>query len=104
LERKKEIGIMKAIGARNSDIFLQFLIEAGLVGTIGGLIGVLIGVNIGLLGTFAINNYIGSENIPQINFVLIFSALIGSFIIGCISGILPALKAARQKPVEALRG
>lgn len=103
LERKKEIGIMKAIGARNSDIFFQFLIEAGLVGTIGGLLGVLIGINIGLLGTIAINNYIGSEAPLKINFILIFSALAGSFIIGCVSGILPALKAAKQKPVEALR-
>jgi len=103
LERKKEIGIMKAIGARNSDIFIQFFIEAGLVGLIGGIIGVFIGVDIGLLGTIGINKYIGAETPLKINFVLVFSALAGSFIIGCVSGILPAIKAAKQKPVEALR-
>lgn len=103
LERKKEIGIMKSVGARNSDIFTQFLIEAGLIGLIGGVIGVFIGADIGLLGTLTINNYIGAETPLQINFALVFSALAGSFIIGCISGILPALRAASQNPVEALR-
>lgn len=103
MERRKEIGIMKAIGARNSDIFLQFFIEAGMLGLIGGLVGVIAGVGIGYLGTLGINYFIGSETAPSINFILIFTTLIGSFIIGAIAGITPAMKAARQNPVEVLR-
>jgi len=104
MERKKEIGIMKAIGARNSDIFLQFLIESGMLGLIGGIVGVIAGIGIGYLGTLGINYFIGSETTPGINFILISTTLIGSFIIGAIAGITPAMKAARQNPVEVLRG
>jgi len=104
LERKKEIGIMKAIGARNSDIFYQFLIEAGMMGLIGGVIGIILGVSMGFLGINAINNFIGATTKPQINFWLIGLSLMGSFFIGAISGIVPALNAARQNPVDALRG
>lgn len=104
LERKKEIGVMKAIGARNSDIFFQFFIEAGLLGLIGGLIGVIFGVFIGYFGTLAINSFLGSQASPQINLILVSSALLGSFILGSIAGIVPAMQAAKQNPVEALRG
>ncbi len=103
LERRKEIGIMKAVGARNSDIFIQFMIESGLMGFLGGFAGVLIGIIIGVLGSLAINNYIGAATTPQINFVLVTGALLASFAIGSISGIVPAMKAARQNPVEVLR-
>ncbi|MFA4960707.1 MAG: ABC transporter permease [Candidatus Pacearchaeota archaeon] len=104
LERRGEIGIMKAIGAKNSQIFFQFLIEAGLLGLVGGALGVICGVGIGYLGIVGINNFLGSEMTPEINFLLIFGSLIGSFIIGSVSGILPAMRAANQNPVEALRG
>jgi len=103
IERKKEIGIMKAIGARNSDIFLQFFVEAGMLGLIGGLIGIIAGVIIGFFGTMGINYFIGTETKPTINFILIFATLAGSFLIGSISGIAPAMRAARQNPVEVLR-
>ncbi|MEK6850463.1 MAG: ABC transporter permease [Nanoarchaeota archaeon] len=104
LERKKEIGTMKAVGAKNSDIFYQFTIEAGILGLIGGLLGAALGTAVGYFGTAAINNFIGSQMSPNINFMLIFLALLGSFIIGAVSGILPALRAAKLNPVEALRG
>lgn len=104
LERKKEIGIMKAIGAKNSHIFYQFLVESGLLGFVGGLAGVIAGVILGYAGTTAVNNFIGSTAPPAINLPLIFSALIGSFVIGAAAGIIPALRAANQNPVEALRG
>lgn len=103
MERKKEIGIMKSIGARNSDIFYQFLIEAGILGMVGGLLGALIGTALGYYGVLAISNFIGSTLEPTINIPLIILALIGSFIIGAISGVLPALRAAKLSPVEALR-
>lgn len=104
LERKRQIGIMKAIGAKNSDIFLQFFIESGLMGLIGGFIGVIFGVTIGYFGTMGINNFVGSQAKPSIDFILVAFTLIGSFIIGCIAGIIPAMNAAKQKPVDSLRG
>lgn len=104
IERKKEIGIMKAIGARNEQIFAQFFVESGFLGLIGGLIGVLLGIGMGYVGTYGINNWLGSSISPEISFSLIFFSLLGSFLIGAISGIAPAMKAARQNPVEALRG
>ncbi len=104
LERKKEIGIMKAIGARNSQIFNQFFVESGLLGLVGGAVGVLFGIIIGEAGTILINNFIGAEVKPAIDFSLIFFSLLGSFLIGAVAGIIPALRAAKQNPVEALRG
>ena len=104
MERKKEIGIMKSIGARNEHIFMQFFIEAGLLGLIGGIVGAILGTLIGVLGTLGINNFIGGELKPVIDFMLIGIALLGSFIIGAVSGIVPAMKASKQSPVDALRG
>ncbi len=103
MERRKEIGIMKAIGAKNSQIFFQFLIEAGLLGTIGGIIGVSIGTFLSYTGTILIGNYIGSDLSFNINILLIIFVLTGSFLIGAISGISPAMQAAKQNPVEALK-
>ncbi len=104
LERRKEIGVMKAIGARNSQVFLQFFIEAGLLGFFGGLAGAAMGLAVGYIGTIAINNFAGSSVTPKIDFLLLSFSLAGSFLIGSIAGILPAMRAARQNPVEALRG
>jgi len=104
LERKKEIGIMKSIGARNEHIFMQFFIEAGLLGLIGGFVGAIFGTLIGIVGTLGINNFIGGELKPTIDFMLIFFSLLGSFLIGALSGIVPAMKASKLNPVDALRG
>jgi putative ABC transport system permease protein len=104
LERKKEIGIMKAIGARNSQIFLQFFIESSLLGLVGGIVGVAVGSLIGVMGSYAINDFLGASIKPIINLNLIFATLVGSFIIGGIAGIYPAMNAAKQNPVEAIRG
>lgn len=104
LERKKEIGIMKSIGAKNNQIFLQFLIESGLLGLIGGFIGAFFGIIIGIVGINALNNFLGAELNFTIDYMLIFYALLGSFIIGAVAGIIPAMNAAKQNPVEALRG
>lgn len=102
LERKKEIGIMKAIGAKNKDVFYQFFIEAGLLGFIGGMIGILVGLGAGYLGVYSIKEFLGVSTKMTINYFLISFALIGSFLIGSLSGIIPALNAAKQNPVDAL--
>lgn len=104
LERRKEIGIMKAIGARNENIFFQFFIESSLLGLMGGIAGALFGTALGFLGTLVINSFIGTDVRPAISFSLIFFSLLGSFLLGGLAGISPAMKAAREDPVEALRG
>ena len=104
LERKQQIGIMKAIGAKNSDIFLQFLVESGMLGFIGGLVGVVVGSVISFFGTKGIARFLGSEINPEINLIFIIIILIGAFIIGAIAGIIPAMQAAKQNPVDSLRG
>ncbi len=103
LERTKEIGIMKSIGARNSDIFLLFFIESGLLGAIGGLIGIIIGISVSKLVEFAAAS--AGITFFQVFFpwYLMIGALLFSFIVGAISGTLPAIQASKLKPVDALR-
>ncbi len=103
LERRREIGIMKAIGARNEHIFYQFFIEAGILGFVGGLLGIALGIGISYLGTSAINGFLGSSTKPNFNLVVMFFAMMGSFAIGSLSGTIPAMNAAKENPVEALR-
>lgn len=104
LERRKEIGIMKAIGGTNGQVFMQFFFESGMLGLVGGLIGAIFGTIISIVGTIGINIFIGADLSPIIDPVLIGGALIGSFIVGSSAGIVPAMNAAKQNPVEALRG
>jgi putative ABC transport system permease protein len=104
LERRKEIGIMKAIGAKNSQVFMQFFFESGMLGLMGGLVGVILGTLIGIGGVAGINGFLGAELKPVIDIMLIGGALAGSFIVGAVAGIVPAMNAAKQNPVEALRG
>lgn len=103
LERRKDIGIMKAIGATDGQIFLQFFIESGMLGLIGGLVGVVIGTLIGWGGITALGNFLSTELELEINWILMGAVFVCSFIIGGIAGISPAMKAAKQNPVEALR-
>lgn len=104
VERKKEIGIMKSIGARNGHIFMMFFVESGFMGLVGGVLGVVAGLAIGWFGTVGINNYVGATTAPSVDYFLILGVLIGSFLVGAGAGIVPAMHAARQNPVEALRG
>jgi putative ABC transport system permease protein len=104
MERTKEIGVMKAIGAKNSHILTIFLIESGIYGMIGGGIGVLIGIGIAKLVEYIAAQQLGSALLQaSLSPFLIFGALLFSFIVGCISGIAPSYRASRFKPVEALR-
>jgi putative ABC transport system permease protein len=104
VERTRQIGIMKSIGARRSTIFLLFLIESGLLGAVGGLLGILFGVGIAklisVLGTVLLDTDLLKASVPL---SLALVAFLFSFVIGSVSGILPALRASRLPPVEALR-
>jgi ABC-type antimicrobial peptide transport system permease subunit len=68
------------------------------------LVGVIFGTLIGVIGVAGINGFLGAEIAPTIDFILIIGTLIGSFLIGAVAGIAPAMSAAKQNPVEALRG
>jgi len=103
LERTREIGIMKAIGAKNADIILLFLIEAGVLGLLGGIIGTAIGLGMSKSIEFAAFYFGYSFFKVQISMFLIIGSVLFSFIVGSIAGILPALRAAKLSPVEALR-
>lgn len=104
LERTKEIGIMKAVGARNSDILLLFLVESGLLGLFGGFIGIVIGLGFAKAVEFIISNNLGVDLLKvAIDPVLITGSLLFAFVIGSLSGMFPARQAARMKPVDALR-
>ena len=105
LERKKEIGTMKAIGARNSNILLIFLFESGLLGLVGGIIGALIGAGIALGVAAGANAAFGSDIIAiSISIPLVFSVITFSFLIGILSGVIPSYQASKLRPVDALRG
>ncbi|HLF53948.1 MAG TPA: FtsX-like permease family protein, partial [Candidatus Nanoarchaeia archaeon] len=102
LERTKDIGIMKAIGAKNLDIFEIFLIESGLIGLVGGLFGTILGSVIALIiGQFSKNA--GFLLNIKIEFLVLVFGLLFAFIVGMLSGVLPAMQAARLKPADALR-
>ncbi len=103
LERTKEIGIMKSIGARNSYILLIFFIESGFLGLIGGSIGMLVGYGLAQIGAFAIAAAGYSFLKPYFPWWLIVSCLAFSFFVGAASGFFPARAASKLKPVDALR-
>jgi len=101
LERRKEIGVMKAIGAKTNDILNMFLLEAGLIGLIGGILGTIGG----FLLAFAVNavgKQLGADLAIAFNLQIILIALGFSFVIGLISGFLPAYRASKQEAVDAL--
>ncbi len=104
IERTKEIGVMKAVGARNSDIVKIFTIESGLLGLIGGLGGIIIGLGIAKLIEFVAVHQLGTSLLQVATpWYLFVGSLFFSFIVGAISGIIPAVHASRIRPVEALR-
>ncbi len=103
VERTREIGIMKAVGARNSDVAAVFLIESGLLGAVGGLIGIILGVCLALVAEFAASQALGSGIFKAaFSIELLAGALLFSFFVGAFSGLFPAMRASSLKPVEAI--
>ncbi len=97
LERTKEIGIIRAIGATEEDVILQFLSESVLISVGGGVIGIIVGV----IGAYVIEIVSGIETVLSINSIALSFFI--AVIVGLIFGIFPAKAAANKKPIEALR-
>ncbi len=104
LERYREIGVMKAVGARNSDILAIFLIESGMLGLVGGIIGVALGMGVSKAIEYIAVYQVGT-NLLQAAFppYLIIGCLLFAFLAGAVSGTFPAWQASQIKPVQALR-
>jgi putative ABC transport system permease protein len=108
LERRREIGVLKALGASDQDVRQLFFAEAGVMGLLGGVMGVVLGWGIGHAIQLATNYYLSQQQIPPENIWsvpvwLVASAIAFSLLVSLAAGIYPASRAARLDPVEALR-
>ena len=108
LERRREIGILKALGAADSEIRKLFFVEAGVMGLIGGLFGVALGWLIGFGMNFATNVYLRRQALPPLTvssvpWWMVAAAIAFSIAVSLAAGLYPASRAARLNPVEALR-
>jgi putative ABC transport system permease protein len=108
LERRREIGILKALGASDLDVKKLFFFEAGAMGIVGGALGVALGWMIGQVINAGTNFYMHRQNLPSANFWavpwwLVVFALLFSLLVSLVSGLYPAARAAKLDPVQALR-
>jgi putative ABC transport system permease protein len=108
LERRREIGILKALGAADRDVKQLFFVEAGVMGLFGGVLGVGFGWFIGRALTWATNIYLHRQNLPSahvfsVPWWLVLGAIAFAVAVSLAAGLYPATRAARLNPVEALR-
>jgi putative ABC transport system permease protein len=108
LERRREIGILKALGAADRDVRRLFFAEAGVMGLVGGILGVALGWLIGSALTFGTNVYLRRQELPPIDLSsipwwMVAGAIGFSVAVSLAAGIYPASRAAKLNPVEALR-
>jgi ABC-type lipoprotein export system ATPase subunit len=108
LERTKEIGVLKALGARSRDVLLLFVAEAAVIGLAGGLIGALAAVGLARLGNTAVDRLTqgvaaGGLDVFRPDWLVVVAALALAVLLSTVSGLLPAVRAALQDPVKALR-
>jgi putative ABC transport system permease protein len=108
LERRREIGVLKALGAADSDVQQLFFVEAGVMGLFGGILGVLFGWLLGRALTFGTNLYLQRQNLNPIELSsvpwwLVLTALAFAVLVSLAAGLYPAARAAKLNPVDALR-
>jgi putative ABC transport system permease protein len=101
-QRTREIGVMKAVGATRKQIMLLFMIESGIIGAIGGILGAVSGIGISRLASGFIAGSLGLEFSASASPELVFGSVFFAFLVGMVSGVFPARKAARLEPAEAL--
>ena len=103
LERRREIGILKAVGARDGQVLTLFLIDSGVMGLVGGVLGLAIGAGLSFLGAKLVGPMLGVTSFsPAFSVGLIAGVLAFSFVLGSLSGAWPAWRGSRLDPVEAL--
>jgi putative ABC transport system permease protein len=108
LERRREIGVLKALGAADSDVKQLFFVEAGVMGLAGGVLGVFFGWLIGRTLTLGTNIYLKRQDLPGVEISAVPWWLIGGAIgfavfVSLVAGLYPASRAAKLNPVDALR-
>jgi putative ABC transport system permease protein len=103
LEKTKEIGTMKAIGAKNKDIMMIFLFNSALVGFVGGVLGIILSLVLtSMLPSLGISMVRSSMGMPVAPDLMLLGISI-AVVIGVLSGVIPAYNASKMKPVDALR-
>jgi putative ABC transport system permease protein len=108
LERRREIGILKALGAADRDVKNLFFVEASVMGFFGGVLGVGFGWLVGRAVTFGINVYLKRQSLPStdvfsVPWWLVLLAIVLAVLVSLAAGLYPASRAAKLNPVEALR-
>jgi macrolide transport system ATP-binding/permease protein len=108
LERTKEIGVLKALGARSRDVLLLFIAEALCIGLAGGIVGAVVAAGLGRLGNAAVDRLTQSISgtgfeVFRTDMPVVLVAILLAALLSTVSGLLPALRAAGQDPARALR-
>jgi len=108
LERRREIGILKALGAADRDVKQLFFVEASVMGFLGGVLGVMLGWTVGRAVTFGTNLYLKRQGLPAadvfaLSWWLVAGAIVLAVVVSLAAGLYPASRAAKLNPVEALR-
>lgn len=108
LERRREIGVLKALGAADGDVKQLFFVEAGVMGFLGGILGTILGWLIGRTLTFGTNIYLHRQNLPSVEvtavpYWLVLFGIGFAVVVSLAAGLYPASRAARLDPVQALR-
>jgi ABC-type antimicrobial peptide transport system permease subunit len=107
-ERRREIGVLKAIGARDRDVLRTFLLEAGCIGFVGGAIGTMLGIAVAGGVGMVVNAYLRQQGLIGVRLFVpagvIVAGILGSTALALVAGSVPALRAARLPAREAVGG